>query len=134
MTGVVRYLGAGILAFLVDLTLLAVLKAGLGWPTAIAAAVAFLVSFAFTYTIQRTLGFMSRARHGRALVRYTILVGINTAATALIVALLDQTVLGWAGGKVVATAVMTVGNYFAYRWWVFADDSSPHQAASEQET
>lgn len=134
MTGVVRYLGAGILAFLVDMLLLAALKVGLGWPTAIAAAVAFLGSFAFTYLIQRTLGFMSRARHARALVRYTILVAVNTAATALIVALFDQTVLGWAGGKVVATALTTVGNYFAYKWWVFADDPSPQQAAAEQET
>ncbi|WP_169513490.1 GtrA family protein [Agromyces italicus] len=134
MTGVVRYLGAGVLAFLVDLLLLAALRVGLGWPTAIAAAVAFLGSFAFTYTIQRTLGFSSRAPHGRALVRYTILVAVNTAATALIVALLDQTAVGWVGGKVVATAVTTVGNYFAYRWWVFAGEPSPHQPAAEQET
>jgi putative flippase GtrA len=118
------------LAFLVDLGLLALLRVGLGWPTAIAAAVAFLVSFAFTYTIQRTLGFMSSAPHGRALVRYTILVVINTVATALIVWLLDQTVAGWAGGKVVATAVTTVWNYFAYRWWVFADTAPEPTSAS----
>ena len=122
IVGVTRYLLAGILAFAVDFGLLFLLRAVLGWPTALAAAVAFLVSFAFTYTIQRTLGFVSQAPHGRALIRYTILVAINTVATALIVALLDQTAVGWGIGKVAATAATTVWNYFAYRWWVFADD------------
>lgn len=134
ITGALRYLGAGILAFLVDFGLLALLRGVLEWPTAIAAAVAFLVSFAFTYTIQRTLGFMSRAPHGRALVRYTILVGINTVATAAIVALLDQTAAGWGIGKIVATAVTTIWNYFAYRWWVFAETPSPQKSATDQES
>ncbi|MBM7504151.1 GtrA family protein [Agromyces aurantiacus] len=122
MSGVGRYLLAGLLAFAVDFGLLFVLRDVLGWPTAWAAGVAFLVSFAFTYTIQRTLGFMSHAPHGRALVRYTILVAVNTVATAVIVSLIDQTAAGWAIGKVVATAATTVWNYFAYRWWVFAAD------------
>lgn len=133
MTSVFRYLTAGVLAFLVDFGLLFLFREVFGWPTAVAAAVAFLVSFAFTYTIQRTLGFMSHAPHGRALVRYTILVAINTVATAAIVTLLDQTAAGWGIGKVVATAATTIWNYFAYRWWVFAEDTT-QQAMTDQET
>lgn len=133
ITGVFRYLAAGFLAFLVDFGLLALFREVFGWPTAVAAAVAFLVSFAFTYTIQRTLGFMSRAPHGRALVRYTILVGANTVATAVIVTLVDQTAAGWGVGKVLATAATTIWNYFAYRWWVFAETARP-QEVTDQET
>ncbi|GAB2464946.1 hypothetical protein GCM10007967_19070 [Xylanimonas ulmi] len=115
-----RYLVAGGLAFLVDFGMLAFLRMVLGWRTGIAAAVAFLLSFAFTYTVQRRIGFVSRAPHGRALVRYTVLVAFNTLVTSVIVALIDQTAGGWGVGKVVATAVTTVTNYFVYRSWVFA--------------
>jgi putative flippase GtrA len=133
ITSVARYLAAGILAFLVDFGLLALFREVFGWPTAVAAAVAFLLSFAFTYTIQRTLGFVSRAPHGRALLRYTILVAFNTVATAVIVTLVDQTAAGWGVGKVIATGATTIWNYFAYRWWVFADSSQQQRTATDQE-
>ena len=64
--------------------------------------------------------FSSRAPHGSALVRYAVLVAFNTVATVLIVAGVNDTVLGGIGGKVIATAVTTVWNYFIYRYWVFA--------------
>ncbi|AMB57835.1 GtrA family protein [Microterricola viridarii] len=116
----VRYLFAGGLSFLVDFGLLALFHVVFGWPTGIAAGVAFVGSFAFTYTIQRTFSFGAQTPHGRALVRYTLLVAANTLATMGIVALIDSTVAGWGVGKVVATIVTTAWNYFAYRYWVFA--------------
>jgi putative flippase GtrA len=119
-SSVVRYLIAGGLSFLVDFGLLALLHNVFGWAVWLATGVAFLVSFAFTYTIQRAFSFLSTSPHGRALVRYTILVGFNTLATVAIVSLVNTSVIGWAGGKIVATIVTTVWNYFAYRYWVFA--------------
>lgn len=116
-----RYLFAGGLAFLVDLGLLALFHQIFGWPTWLAAGVAFVLTFAFTYSLQRYFTFGSKAPHGRALLKYTALVVFNTVATAAIVALIDLTPAGWAVGKVVATATTTVWNYFAYRYWVFAD-------------
>ncbi|MDN4598404.1 GtrA family protein [Leifsonia sp. F6_8S_P_1A] len=116
----VRYLIAGGVAFLVDFGLLWLFHVALGLPTWLAAAISFLLSFFFTYTIQRVFSFGSAAPHGPALIKYTLLVAANTVATAGIVALFDHTALGWAGGKVVATVVTTVWNYFAYRYWVFA--------------
>ncbi|WP_426623251.1 GtrA family protein [Leifsonia sp. McL0607] len=126
---VVRYLIAGGLAFIVDFTLLWLLHEVFGWVTWLAAAVAFLVSFVFTYTIQRVLGFSSQVPHGPALIKYTLLVVVNTVATSLIVALVDQSPLSWAGGKIIATAVTTVWNYFAYRYWVFAGPRRSSTAA-----
>lgn len=116
-----RYLCAGGLAFLVDVGVLALLKNVLDWPLWLATGAAFLLSFFFTYTIQRIFSFGSKAPHGVALFKYTMLVVVNTLATVAIVSLIDPTVLGWLGGKVVATALSTVWNYFAYRYWVFAD-------------
>lgn len=126
----VRYLIAGGLSFLVDFGILALLHAVLGWPTWLAAGTSFLISFAFTYSIQRVFSFGSRAPHGRALIKYTLLVAANTVATTVIVALVDQSSLSWAGGKIIATIVTTVWNYFAYRYWVFAEPSRPTPAAS----
>lgn len=123
----VRYLIAGGLSFLVDFGLLALLHDVLFWPVWLASGVSFLLSFVFTYTIQRAFSFGSRAPHGRALLRYTLLVAFNTLATILIVSLVNSSVVGWAGGKVVATVVTTVWNYFAYRYWVFTDDPKPNE-------
>ena len=115
-----RYLIAGVVAFLFDLGMLALFREVFGWPTWLAAGVAFVLSFAFTYTIQRVFSFGSDAPHGRALFRYTVLVVFNTIATALVVGLIDQTAAGWIVGKVAATVLTTIWNYFIYRFWVFA--------------
>lgn len=125
----VRYLVAGGLSFVVDFGLLAVLHELAHWPVWLASGVAFLVSFAFTYTIQRVLAFGSKAPHGKALLKYTALVAFNTLATMAIVTWVNQSPLSWAGGKVLATAVTTVWNYFAYRYWVFA--GSPADGPAE---
>ncbi|WP_196845448.1 GtrA family protein [Cryobacterium sp. CAN_C3] len=114
-----RYLVAGGIAFLFDIGLLALLKNVFGWPLGIATGTAFLGSFAFTYTIQRYFSFGSTSPHGRALLKYAALVGINTLATVAIVTLINPTPLGWVGGKVIATCASLVWNYFAYRYWVF---------------
>ncbi|WP_157962347.1 GtrA family protein [Homoserinimonas sp. OAct 916] len=115
-----RYLLAGGAAFLVDLGILALLKLVLLWPLWLATGTAFLVSFFFTYSIQRVFAFTSQSPHGQALVRYAILVAFNTLATILIVGWVNDSPVGWVGGKVIATAVTTVWNYFIYRYWVFA--------------
>lgn len=117
----VRYLVAGGLAFLVDVGILALLRQVLDWPLWLATGIAFLLSFFFTYSIQRYFSFESSAAHGVALIKYAALVGFNTIAVVIIVTLINPTPLGWLGGKIVATALSTVWNYFAYRYWVFAD-------------
>ncbi|WP_426738756.1 GtrA family protein [Plantibacter sp. 2H11-2] len=116
----VRYLLVGGSAFLVDLGLLALFYTVLGWPLPVATVVAFLLSFVYTYSMQRVFAFGSQAPQGGALVKYAILVVFNTIATAAIVSLIDTTFAGWIGGKVVATVATTIWNYFAYRYWVFA--------------
>lgn len=116
----VRYLFAGGLSFVVDFGMLAILHEWARWPVWLASGVAFLISFAFTYTIQRMLAFESKAPHGGALVKYTALVIFNTLATMLIVTWVNQSALSWAGGKIIATGATTVWNYFVYRYWVFA--------------
>jgi putative flippase GtrA len=120
---VIRYLIAGGLSFLVDFGLLALLHEGLRWPTWIATAIAFVVSFAFTYSVQRFFAFEARAPHGPAIAKYAALVVFNLVATTAIVSAVDLSAMTWAGGKVIATVVTTIWNYFVYRYWVFAGSS-----------
>lgn len=120
-SSVARYLAVGGVSFGIDFGLLWVLRDAVGLQLWLATATAFLVSFAFNYTIQRAFAFSSRSRHRASLVKYTALVGFNTVATVGIVELVDAFGGGWPLGKVVATAASTVWNYFAYRHIVFVD-------------
>lgn len=119
----VRFLIVGGIAFVLDFSLLALLHGELHWPLWLSTGIAFIIGFAFSYTAQRIFSFNSLAPHGPALVRYTVLVGFNALATIGIVALINTSAFGWGGGKVIATAVTTLWNYFAYRYWVFASPS-----------
>lgn len=118
---VLRYLAVGSASFIIDFSLLYLFFEVLGWLLWIAATVAFLGSFAFNYTIQRAFSFGSEMPHGPALTRYVLLVIVNTILTAAIVSLFGELNDTWAAGKVLATLLTTVANYFAYRYWVFAE-------------
>lgn len=119
----VRYLVAGGLAFVVDFALLWFLHEVVGLTVAIAAPIGFLASFAATYTLQRTVAFASDARVIPSVGRYTALVIANTIATGAIVWGIDALGGGWVLGKIIAVAATTLWNYFAYRYWVFADSA-----------
>lgn len=114
-----RYLLVGGTSFLIDAGILALLHEVLGVPVPIATAVAFLVSFVFNYTAQRRFAFGSDVHYGRGAVKYAVLVAVNTLVTVGIVTLAEPTAIGWFGGKIVATIITTIGNYLAYRFWIF---------------
>lgn len=127
-----RYLLAGGSAFLVDAGLLALFREVFGLPVWLATGIAFVLSFFFTYFVQRMFAFGSDLPHGRALWRYLALVGFNTLATMGVVSLIALTPLGWFVGKLVATLAATVWNFFIYRAWVFppAVQASPEGIAA----
>lgn len=115
-----RYLLIGGATFLIDLGLLAVLHEVLGWALWLSTGTAFLATFVFNYSLQRTFSFGSRSAHGNALAKYLTLLAFNTVATIVIVWLVDQTGWGWGIGKIAATVATTAWNYFVFRYWVFA--------------
>lgn len=117
----IRYLVTGGVCFIVDFGLLALCSQLLRWPLWVATGFAFLVSFFFTYFAQRIFSFSANNPHGRALVRYGVLVGVNTLATIAIVSAIATLGDGWwAIGKIASTVATTIWNFFVYRYWVFA--------------
>lgn len=124
----VRYLIVGGLCFLADVGILALLHDVVGLALPLATPIAFLASFAITYTMQRTIAFNSGARVVASVGRYTALVAFNTVATTGIVWGIAALGWPWIVGKVLAVVATTIWNYFAYRYWVFASpkESSTH--------
>jgi putative flippase GtrA len=115
-----RYLIIGGLSFVLDFALLALLHEYNGIPAGFAAGMAFAGSALFNYTLQKAFSFGSRGAHGRALPRYLALLTGNLLFTSLVVE--GAVLLGfpWAVGKIIATSIVTVGNFFLYKIWVFA--------------
>lgn len=126
---VVLFLLVGGLAFLVDVGLLALFHEVLRIPLAVATPVAFLLSFAFTFLMQRSVTFKTDAGVLPSAIKYTLLVAFNTVATTLMVEGWAQLGWGWVGGKVLAVGSTTVWNYFLYRYWIFPGRSSASGAA-----
>ncbi|WP_439591530.1 GtrA family protein [Microbacterium sp.] len=116
----VRYLVVGGLCFVIDVALLWLAYDVIGIPLAIATPIAFLASFATTYSLQRILAFASDAKVVPSVGKYTALVVFNTLATTAIVWGVAELGGGWLIGKVAAVIATTVWNFFAYRYWVFA--------------
>lgn len=115
-----RYLMTGGIAFLLDFGLLALFHETFGWEVWLATGLAFVITFAFNFTAQKLFTFSSTRQTSSSLIRFTLLVAFNTVATVAIVTVLSLTPAGWVGGKIVATVVTTIWNYFIYRYWVFA--------------
>ncbi|CCE76203.1 GtrA family protein [Clavibacter nebraskensis] len=117
------YLAVGGAAFVVDLGLLIVGRDLLGWPLAAASATSFWAGLVVSYVMQRFLTFRDQRSDWHSLWKYGVLVAVNSLATVLVIELFDRIGLGYIVGKFVSTALTTLWNYAAYRFWVFADRS-----------
>jgi len=84
---------------------------------------AFAVAFGFNFTVSRSWTFEAAGKEGKThqqLFRYGVLVGVNLALTLVIVAGFAAIGVNFLIAKVVAGVINAVGNFLAYRHWVFA--------------
>ena len=115
-----RYLLVGVLSFAIDFALLVLLYEVFGVVLWLATAAAFLASLGANYLLQRYFTFSGTPTRGTSFIKYLLLVGVNTAAASLIVSGFEALGSSYQLGKIVSTAAMTVWNFFAYKYWVFA--------------
>lgn len=113
------YLIVGGSAFVVDFGLLALLKSGFGTPAWLAATIAFAVSTAWSFFLQRRVTFSGDLHLGHSALRYGILLAVNLVLTAGIVELFDQVFNLYLVGKIVSTALTTLWNYPIMKYWVY---------------
>lgn len=134
----VRYLLVGLLSYLTDAGSLWLLHGVLSVPLAVATTVAYAASFVVNFGLNRNVVFPDGRDRGRGisrqLVRYVILVVANYLATLAIVLGLADAGLNYLAAKTIAVVVIAIGNYFAYRYWVFAASAraTPVPARGEQ--
>jgi putative flippase GtrA len=113
---------AGGVTFLVDIASLRFLHGTVGIALVPSTVVAFLIAFAFNFTVSRQWTFAVAARSGRArrqITRYLLLVSVNLVSTVLLVAGLSTVGINYLIAKTVAGGINALGNFFAYRHWVF---------------
>ncbi len=94
------------------------------WPV-LASVISFLSAFVVNYRGNRDLVFRARASRG-ALIRYSILVGVNLGMSAGGVALGTE-VLGLAPivAKLATMVLVALINFFVMRFWVFRHVIAP---------
>jgi putative flippase GtrA len=106
--------------FGVDLTILTLLHSGFGVPLPVALTLGYVVAFALSYVLNRTLNFRSHAVVGPQLASYVVVVAINYAA--FIVAFptaLASFGLEYHLARLIAGGGEAVFMYSAMRWVVF---------------
>ena len=129
---VMRYLVVGGGSFAVNVLLLNILIVHLHWdPERVAAPAAFLLTFGVAYTLQRVFTFRSEADVNGSMLRYLLLAGVNTLAQIPLHELGSSLGLGTARRQFLATGIITVWNYFAYKHWVYVDRTHPLPADAE---
>lgn len=116
---VFKYLLVGGSAFALDFGLLALLKSGVGLPAWLAAALAFALSTAWSFFLQRKVTFSADMNVGNSAARYGILLVANMLLTAGIVEVFDRLLEMYLVGKVVATALTTAWNFPIMKYWVY---------------
>jgi putative flippase GtrA len=120
---IARYLTVGVLSAIADIGGLWALHGLLGVWLPLAAAVSFLASFAVNFTLNQRWTFGALTAHTpRQLVRFTVLVVVNTILTSAGVTGLAEVGVNYLVAKVIVVGVLTVLNFVVLRIWVF--DSS----------
>ncbi|WP_186315806.1 GtrA family protein [Catellatospora sichuanensis] len=119
----VRYLTVGGLSYVTDAGGLWLLHGVLSVPLGLAATLAFLGAFVVNFGLNRSMVFPSAGQgnpFSAQLVRYVLLVIANYLLTLVLVLGLTGIGMNYLAAKTFAVVVIAVGNYFAYRHWVFA--------------
>lgn len=128
---VVRYLGVGGTAFLVDFLTTVILHDLVHLALWIAVACGYWAGFLVNFSLQRSFAFKSGRGYAWSLVWYFCLVGFNWVATTVLMHLMVDT-WNWstAVGKIAVTALTVIWNYPAYRFLVFPEKRSRVVAVS----
>lgn len=126
-----KYLLVGVLSFAVDFFLLILLHEYFGVGLWLATPAAFLSSLAVNYFLQRFFTFSGTQARGTSFIKYMALVAFNTLAASLIVSGFEALGSSYLLGKVISTAVMTVWNFFAYKYWVFTGRDAVPENSTE---
>lgn len=119
VTSVALYGLVGGTAFVIDLGSLVLMRDVVQAPLPLATAVSLVAGLAASYTLQRFLTFRRNSVDWHSVWKYVVLVTFNWFMTTLIIHGVETAGVSYVVGKFASTAVITVWNYFLYRFWIF---------------
>jgi putative flippase GtrA len=115
----------GALSVALDVGLLAVLHGALKAPLLAAASIAFWLSLAANFGLNRSVVFAGSNRGlGHDAARYLVLAGVNYLVTLAVVGGLVAAGMPYLLAKLSAVALIAASNFVSYRHWVFAGDGA----------
>lgn len=130
---VVRYVAAGILAFIVELVCILLLHKAFGFSAEVATAIAFWIGLPASFLLQKIFAFRDyqktlKAISGQALA-YAVLVAFNYAFTLAVVAFFPDNLVVFS--RSLALIITTAWNYVVYRY-MFNVATRPTKAELKQ--
>ncbi len=116
----VRFLAVGVGCTVVQYVLLAALVERGGWGPALASGVAYAAAALLNYELTRRFTFRGQAASWRSFVRFAAVSGAALAANVSILeGALRLGVPHYLLAQAIATALVTIGTWTAYRLWAF---------------
>jgi putative flippase GtrA len=107
--------------FLIDLSLLAALRAWTALPLPVEVTIAYVVAFSLNFVLNRTMNFRSHSPIGSQASRYTIVVSCDYALTPGVTTGLSALGADFRLARLAVGACVATFTYTASRWWVFGD-------------
>ncbi len=124
LSGLVRYIGAGVTATVTDLVTFVVFREVLGWHYIVSGALSFIIATFAAYAYGLAFVFKGRI-HSRAM-ELTMVFAASGVGLALHVGVLYVLVAGWdlhpIAAKVLSAGATFVWNYTVRYLWIFARD------------
>jgi putative flippase GtrA len=114
-----RFAAFGALGLAVDLTLLALLHRVTPWPVAVCVTLAFAVTYAMNFALNRRFAFASHGEVSTEAARFLPQVGLDYLLTVAAVETMTSLGLGLLAARFLAGGTNATFNYCAYRWWTF---------------
>lgn len=114
-----RFLVIGLIVYAVDVAVIWALRERMGWSVVPATSAAFSAAFVVNFGLNRWVAFRSSVPIAGQALRFGVLVALNYLLTVCIVFTATELGAGIVAAKTIATAMLTVLNYLAYRYWVF---------------
>lgn len=130
-----RFCAVGLATFTLDEGCLILLRSTTRVPLGVDTALAYALASLVNFVLSRQWVFEQAAQGARprvALVRYVVVIAIGLLITAAFVPAMAAAGLDYRIGKLLASVMVGVANYFAFPLWVFRATAAPTSLIDRQ--
>ncbi|PKW17808.1 GtrA family protein [Saccharopolyspora spinosa] len=122
----------GAFTFLIDLAILASLRAWTPLPLPVAVTVSYVFAFGLNFVLNRTVNFRSHAPVGGQVLRYAMVVVCDYGLTIAVTTGVSALGVDFRLARLSAGACVALFTYTASRWWVFRQEPHDRPASTPE--